>query len=209
MNTIQLFSGFCAALALGACSTASTTPPASVPSVGSTTMDAGTGAYSVTVDGTTTDLGIRTATTVGGLIWDKPALVAYAFQDASVIATGGIIRATNTPFAGVTGTLGAAQTTGSATYTGRIGLVGVNPANGLLVDQNLILDLGVNFAAGTMAQNSGGVTIDGNISGSAFTGTVGWSGLTAPMSGGFYGTNTAAGAFSSAELAGAFLGTKP
>ena len=196
-----------ALLALGACSSATTTAPVSVASVGSAAKNTATGTYSVTVNGTTTDLGIRTAPITGGQIWVKPALVAYAFEDPSVLAVGGFIRSSNTPFAGVTGTV--TGTPATATYTGRIGLVGVNPATGNLVDQNSILDLSVDTTANTVTQNFGGVTIDGTIVGSAFTGTVGEGGLTAPMAGGFYGTNTAAGAFSSAELAGAFLGTKP
>ncbi len=199
--------GMAALLALGACSSATTTAPVSVASVGSVAKNAATGGYSVTVNGTTTDLGIRTALTTGGLIWDKPALVAFAFDDGSVAAAGGMIRATNTPFAGVTGTVSGTPAT--ATYAGRIGLVGINPATGALADLNSVLNLSVDTTANTVSQNTGGVTIDGTIVGSAFTGSVSWSGFTAPMAGGFYGTNTAAGAFSSAEMAGAFLGTNP
>lgn len=207
MNYIPKPAGLAAALILGACSSATTTAPVSVSSVGSVAKNAATGGYSVTVNGTTTDLGVRTALTTGGLIWSTPVLFAYAFDDGNVAAAGGMITATNTPFAGVTGTVSGTPAT--ATYTGRIGLVGINPATGAVINQNSNLSLNVDTTANTVSQNAVGVTIDGTIVGSAFTGSVSWSGLTAPMAGGFYGTNTAAGAFSSPELAGAFLGTRP
>jgi len=211
MKLIHHITGFSAALALGACSTATTvTAPVSVPSVGSAAYDATTGGYSVTVNGTTTDMGIRTNLTLGGLIWDNADTLAFAFTNADVeAAAGGLIKPTTTTFAGVTGTAGTVPTSGSATYAGRIGLVGVDPIRGNSVYTNSLLELTADFAGLTVSQNTGSVTIAGTISGSAFTGTVGWSGLSAPMAGGFYGTNTAAGAFASAELAGAFLGTKP
>ncbi len=211
MKHILHVTGTFAALALGACSTTTPTAPVSVPSVGSVAMDATTGGYSVTVNGTTTDMGIRTALTTGGLIWNSATstTLAYAFTNTDVMAAGGFIKATTTPFAGVTGTLGPAPTGPTATYSGRIGLVAVNPANGALAYNNTPLNMSANFSNNTISQDYLGVTINGTISGSAFTGTVGYAGLTAPMAGGFYGTNTAAGAFSGPSLAGAFLGTKP
>lgn len=206
--------GLAALFALGACSSTTTPEPVSVPEVGTANLDATTGSYSVTVGGQTTALGSPTSTVigVGARNWNTADYSAYSYGDPSVTTIGGFNKTTNTPFAGISGSLGAIPASSSAIYNGRIGLTAYYPAATVKYrDYIRVLQLNVDFGAGTVSQAYNGVTIDGTISGSAFTGTATYdsSGAVAQMAGGFYGTNTVAGAFSGPEFAGAFLGTIP
>lgn len=212
MTLPKTLTGLAAVFALGACAT--TTPILTVPSVGAVSQNATTGSYTVTVNGTPTDLGPPTSslgTGISTISFVGANFFARGFTNADATAIGGMTEGLNkSDFAGVTGTFGTVPTSATGTYTGNITFVYPNPASTTLVDyRTRNLSLTANFTANTIAQNADGVVIDGNISGSSFSGNVTWSGKTAPMAGGFYGTNTAAGAFSSAEMAGAFMGTKP
>jgi len=211
MKFIHHITGFSAALALGACSTAPPAAPVSVPSVGSVTHNVAADTYTVTVNGTPTNLGTPTSSFATRISFNSASHSARGFTNADVTAIGGMTEGVaRTPFAGVTGTFGSVPTSGTATYSGDITFIYPSPISTTATDfRTRTLSLTADFATGAVSQNFDGVVISGNITANAFTGTVAWSGKTAPLAGGFYGTNTAAGAFSSAELAGAFLGTKP
>lgn len=216
MTLPKTLTGLAAVFALGACATTTPTAPTvlTVPSVGTVSLNDTTGAYTITINGTPTDLGPITSSFGTGfstINFAGATFFARGFENADVTAIGGMTEGlSKTDFAGISGTFGTVPTSASGTYTGSITFVFPNAASTTLVDyRTRNLSLIADFGAGTIAQNFNDVVIDGNISGSSFSGNVTWNGKTAPMAGGFYGTNTAAGAFSSTEMAGAFLGTNP
>lgn len=157
------------------------------------------------------------ATSANGHIgYDSANLRAVIYETSDVLAIGGMYYANPyDTFGGITGTLGNMPTAGTASYTGDFGAVlqegtvvymyaGIN---GLTID--------VDFeAAELVGSGNNGFELEGDIVGSEFTGTASLLGntnavtTTVPMQGGFYGTETVAGAFSGAGLAGVFGATQ-
>lgn len=176
--------------------TTPTTPTTS--SVGSAAVQGGV--YSVTTNGATTTLPSGAYTLNGQKAWATGDVRANAYEDANVLAIGGLNN--GTPFAGVTGTTGTAPTTGTATYTGRYAV------NTETTQRSGALVLNADFAAGTVSDSTDAIDVAGTISGSAISGTVTYNGESGDLAGGFYGTDTVAGAFAGDKIGGVIFGTK-
>ena len=158
------------------------------------------GFHSVTSGGTTITLPATGFTLNGQTAWSDGTNRAGSYVSPSATAIGGIQG--TTVFSGVSGTLGVRPASGTATYAGRYS------AHAQTVSNNGILSLDVDYGAGTVTATNTTVAIAGTISGGNVTGTVTFNGATAPMVGGFYGTNEIAGAFSGNDIGGIFYGTK-
>lgn len=176
-----------------------TTPTTPAIAVGSAAKTGGV--YSVVQGTTTTTLPPVGFTANGQPAWATATTKANAYESANVLAIGGVQNGTE--FAGVSGTPGAVQATGTATYTGRYA---VNTASS---SQSGPLELNANFGAGTIADNTSAIDVAGTITGSQFAGTVTFGGDTADLSGGFYGTNEMAGAFAGDNIGGVIYGSTP
>ena len=207
------------AIILGACSTAPTSTPITTPGIGAANVAGPT--YSVTTDGVT-DTIIGPATRNGNAItWlggGGSNTIGGGYETADVLAIGAMYKATpHETFAGITGTLSPAQTTGTASYNSQFTASIVETTGGVTSAEGYssTATLNVDFGAGTL---SGGhvpwqLDINGTITGSQFSGTAAFKGsvnatqTTVPMQGGFYGTDTIAGVFAGDGLSGAFGGT--
>ncbi len=203
MTIFKNFSGLGIILALGACANAP-----SPEAVGIAANNAAAGTYSVTMNGTTTDLGVPTGSLIGGLkYYDNASTYAALIQNSSALAIAGFSKTTGDPIAGISGTTGTIPTTGTAVYNGFATML-FQATPGVFTSTTDVLALNVDYGAATISQ-AGTLAIDGTISGTSITGTATMSGYTSPLVGGFYGSNTVAGAFAGGNLTGTFLGTKP
>ncbi len=203
MKALQKFSLFGAAAALAACS--STAIPTLTPGV---SQNAG-GTYSVVQDGATITLANGPSVTGNGFsVWGGAggdSHKAYVFENADVLAIGGMDVVTFETIAGISGTPSAGvPVIGAASYVG--GYSGTYYKDGGVAGEawnvrgSFTTD--VDFAArtfsgtGTGASNSS-LTVNGTVSGVSISGTAvfaadDYSGAaSAPLSGGFYGAGAA------------------
>jgi len=173
---------------LAACSssttttTTPTTPTGSV--IGSASQGAG-GAYQVVQGSVTTNIPAPTGTapTLNGVKLDRwsnvGGITAAGYTDVDVTAAGGVNNGTY--FAGISGaTSPTLPMTGTASYTGRYSLI----VSGNSFSANL--DLTADFAAGTLADSSPTIVVNGTITGGNVAGTVDFLGQSGTLKGGFY-----------------------
>lgn len=177
-----------------------TTPTATLTNLAPGSAAVSGGIFSATSGGTTVTLPASGFTLNGQTAWSNGTTRANSYASASVTAVGGIHN--NTVFSGITGTLGTIPTTGSATYTGRYAVNTQSSSN------SAPITMSVDYAGGTVSSTGSALTVNGTISGSTVSGTVGFAGKTAPLTGGFYGTNELAGAFSGNDIGGVVYGTR-
>jgi len=201
-----------AGAALSACSSAQsggTGGPAVVPTrtnIGGQTSHVGT-TYAATqvggAPGTLSGITVAKSTINGQPMWlNTGAQTSIAgYESANVLAIGGFNN--NALIKGVSGVLTTTPLTGTATYTGRYSQTTPTSVN------SGALSIDVNFAANTFADTTAGVSVSGTISGTQFTGTYTRGGLSAPLAGGFFGTNEMVGAFGNSTVAGVIYGTTP
>lgn len=197
---------FGAAAIVGACSS-------SAPTVTSSG-----GQYTVTQDGSSVTTSGSVSTLTGGLSsWNTPDVRAYIQDNADFTAAAVVDRTDSDKiYSVISGTAaGSVPTAGTATYTGRYGVLRVTAAHGgtpwgFAGEQTSNVD----FAAGTIVGSGGtdGFAYNASISGSSISGTMSFTGdgaVTAPISGGFYGPSTLAGVFSADSITGLFYGVTP
>ena len=203
------------AVLVGACSTTATPPPIPTP----TSIGSYGGQYAFTQNGSTIiTSGSSTVIPEGLLSWNSANLRAY-IQDNPDFTAAAIVDRTNSNqiYSGISGATAVdVPTSGTATYTGRYSLLRVTAAHGgtpwgFRGTQTST----VNFGTGTITGSGGldGFAYSATIGGEYISGTVSFDGdgaVTAPLEGGFYGTDTLAGVFTDdATIAGHFYGTNP
>lgn len=219
MNILKITPFFMAAATLAACSSTSYAPGVA--------GNAG-GSYSVTQSGTTTTLPAPGATLSNGLlVWDGTAgsHKGYAYDSADVVAIALMDTASHATTTGISGTASTSvPLTGTATYTGGFSAdyYSTNKVNYVRnVSGTFITN--VDFGAGTLSGNGVSIgvynnptlSVSGTISGADISGTATFAGsgytgsATAPLTGGFYGTNTLAGVYQNATVAGLIWGVTP
>ena len=203
------------AVLVGACSTTATPPTPPTP----TSIGSYGGQYAFIQNGSTIITSGSTTAIPGGMLsWNNPNLRAYIQDNPDFTAAAIVDRAnSNQIYSGISGaTAVGVPTTGTATYTGRYGLIRVTAAHGGtpwgFTD---VQTSNVDFGAGTITGSGGlyGFAYSATIDGDYISGTVSFDGdgaVTAPLEGGFYGTDTLAGVFTDdATITGVFYGTNP
>ncbi len=221
MNMIGKATLISSAVFMGACTTATTPALITTPGIGAASVAGAS--YSVTTNGVT-DTIIGAATPSGSFIsWHGAGgganTIGGGYETADVLAIGAMYKATpHGTFAGITGTLSPAQTSGTASYSTNFSAVTVEPSGGSTIANGYgsIVTINVDFGAKTVGgiHSGWGLVLDGTIVGSQFSGTAAFLGnvnatpTTVPMQGGFYGTDTIAGVFAGDGLAGVFGGTE-
>jgi len=219
VNILKITPVFFAAGALAACSATSYVPGVA--------GNAG-GTYSVTQNGTTTTLPAPGATLSNGMqVWDGTAgsYKGYAYDSADVVAIALMDTASHATSTGISGTASTSvPLTSTATYTGGFSAdyYSTNKVNYVRnVDGTFTSN--VDFGAGTFSGNGVSIgvynnptlSVSGTITGAEINGTATFAGsgytgsATAPLTGGFYGTNTLAGVFQNATVAGLIWGVTP
>lgn len=204
MNTLSFLSTIAACAGLAACSSATTTTPTAPTTTNIGGQAAHVGAtYSATQVGVLTDIALTPTNSNGLLKWLDfgGGIRAFGYESANVLAIGGYNN--NTFIKGLTGELSSPPQTGTASYTGRYAVA----QSSSLTDAPISID--VDFNALTFQDTTSFIDVLGTITGQQFTGTVTYAGTTAPLEGGFFGTNEMVGAFGNSTIAGVFYGTKP
>ena len=208
---MKIFTFTAIAALLGACSTATTTPP-TVASIGTAraTSITSTG-YRVTQDGVdhvlsgpgftystfTNDVSFKT--------WSSSPTATISGSGMGTLLTNFVVAAGldgSTYFAGISGTRnGAYPSSGTGAFLGRYAFV----VNG--VDYNGPIDLTADFGAGTIVDSSAGIDVNATISGHDVTGSVLIAGETSTLDGGFYHAPSTLAHPKGYEFAGVALGT--
>jgi hypothetical protein len=205
---------FAVGAVLSACSSTTTstpTPPATpaTTDIGGQATHVGS-TYSATQAGALTAIPSAAGSSNGQPFWMNTGagIAIYGYESSNVLALGGINS--NTLIKGVTGVLSSPAQTGTATYSGRYSVVTKHlSGSGIGSASTGLMSYYVDFGAGTLAGSIGsGVVANANINGQQFTGTFTYNGTSAPLEGGFFGTNEMAGAFGNASIAGVIYGTK-
>ncbi len=177
------------------------------------------GDYTITQNGSSVTTAGGVSNLTGGLqSWNNPDVRAYVQDEADFTAVAAVDRTdSNKQFSVITGTAAASvPTSGVATYTGRYGVIRTTAAHGgtpwgWVGTQTS----SVNFGTGAIVGSGGadGFAYNATISGTSISGTASFTGdgaVTAPITGGFYGTNTLAGVFTDGStVSGLFYGTNP
>lgn len=218
MNTFRNISIVAVLGALAACSSA-TTP--FTPALDGTAQNLG-GNYSVTQNGTTVSIAstlsgstfygmrawISSSNPHKGFVYDTSDVLAIAVIDATSGATG----------AGINGVAAASvPTSGVASYVGGYSGTYWNDLHNLAWNAGGAITTNVDFASGAVTGSGSGtesssLSVTGTVSGTQFNGTAtfaaaGYNGAAqAPMTGGFYGTNTMAGIYRNTDVAGIIWG---
>jgi len=193
-----------AGAAVGACSsTTPTTPVVPVATdIGGQATHVGS-TYSAIQDGALTAIPGSPSTFNGQPLWLNTGThtVIAGYESSNVLALGGYNS--GSLIKGVTGVLSSPAQTGTATYVGRYVLV--SPST----EASSALNTDVDFGAGTIAASTpSGIVVSGTITGQQYAGTVTVNGISAPLEGGFFGTNEMAGSFGNSIFAGVIYGTK-
>lgn len=158
------------------------------------------GSFTVEDAGETFELSNATFTSNGQIAWFSGNERGASFINDDVTVIGAVVD--GDPFSGVTGTTSAGPT-GDAVFTGGYTVVTASSSVGAGVVMNYSLSTNrLTTATGSDLILNAAVGSEG-----ALNGTVVFDGETAPLSGGFYGTNTVAGAFDNSTIAGVFYGT--
>ena len=154
----------------------------------------------------------------GGLkSWNNSGIRAY-IQDEPDFTAASVVDRTdgNKIYSVITGTAAASvPTSGTANYSGRYALIRLTAAHGGTPwGYQEAQTSNVDFGAGTIVGSGGpnGFAYNATISGTSRSGTMQFNGdgaVTAPLEGGFYGTNTLVGAFTSPTIVGHFYGKIP
>jgi len=220
MNTLQKTPLLLVAGALAACSSA---PTSFTPAVEGTAQNLG-GTYSVTQNGTTTPITTAPSATIfnGMIAWTSAAAPhkGYAYDSSDVLAISVMDTTTHETFAGINGIAAASvPTSGAASYAGgysgtflRAG-IGARNADGSFTT-NVDFGSGAIIGSGTGTQGSS-LSITGTVSGVQFNGTATYASTnfggvaSAPLTGGFYGTNTMAGVYQNTDVSGIIWGIQP
>ncbi len=226
MNILQKSPLFFVVAVVAACSS-SVSPPYAP----GTAQNSG-GAYSVTQNGTTTPLVAPGAGIADGMRYWNGTAGAYngfVYENADVIAIAVMNSITLETIAGISGTAAASlPTTGTAIlYSGGFSVNHYfEPGVSVSFVRNLSgpLTTNVDFEAGTFSGqgtaigklDSPTLSISGAISGTTLSGTATFAGAdgfsgsgTAPLSGGFYGTNILAGVYQNTDITGVIWGETP
>lgn len=226
MNLLRIMTFTFAAGALAACSSTAVPTTPFVPLVsGSATANAD-GTYTITQSGTTITLSVPSTTPAASALglryWNDPSAAGYVYDGADVTAVAIMNPTSFATLAGLSGTAASSvPTSGSAAYTGafsatyfRGGVVNLPWLVRGAMTTNV--DFGSGTLSGTATGNdSSSLTVYGVISGTQFNGLAAFSGLestgspAADLSGGFYGSNTLAGIFQNADVAGIIWGVSP
>ncbi len=145
----------------------------------------------------------------------------YVYDSSDVLAISVMDTATHETIAGINGNAAASvPTSGVASYAGGYSGTFVRAGIGDARNANGSFTTNVNFGShaiigsGTGTEGSS-LSITGTVSGVQFNGTAtyastDYSGVaTAPLTGGFYGTNTIAGIYQNTDVAGIIWGVSP
>ncbi len=221
MNYKWLIPQLFAAGALAACSSTST-PTTIVPAVEGSAQNAG-GSYSVTQPIEIT--GTPAVTGDGFLAWGGGvgnSHKGYAYESADVVAIAAMDVSTDVTVAGISGTAATnVPTSGTGVYAG--GFSGTYlRGGGTNAPWNVrgAFTTNVDFATGAVTGSGTGsgsstLSVTGTASGAQFNGTATFTALeyggsiTAPLTGGLYGTNTLAGIYQGPEVTGIIWGVSP
>lgn len=125
---------------------------------------------------------------------------AQSFQSDNVIAVGGIAE-DGTPFAALSGVVGAAPT-GDATFSG---------SYSVLQGQDLRsapLTLNYDLETGAITNDGGDLTVDATATEVNITGTVAFEDQSGILEGNFFGEDEIAGAFTGDDIGGIIHGTQ-
>ena len=145
----------------------------------------------------------------------------YVYESSDVLAISVMDTATHETFAGISGIAAASvPTSGVASYAGGYSGTFVRTGVGDARNANGSFTTSVDFGNGTVIGSGTGtdfssLSITGTVSGTQFNGTAtyastDYSGVaTAPLTGGFYGTNTMAGVYQNTDVSGVIWGTNP
>ncbi len=176
------------------------------------------GVYLVTADGETVSTSGAASTLINNTqSWNPPDVRAYVYDGTDIIAAAIVDKTDgNKTYAGLTGIPAVGvPVLASATYTGGYALIRVTEAHGgipwgFLGNQTSI----VNFDTGKIVGAGGadGFSYSATISGDTISGTASFStdgAVTVPLTGGFYGASTLAGAFVGDTITGYVFGTNP
>ena len=221
MNILHKTPLLLAAGALAACSSASTS---FTPAVDGTAQNLG-GIYSITQNGTTTRIPAAQNPTIfnGMTAWTSSGgpHKGYVYDSSDVLAISVMDMATNETIAGISGIAATSvPTSGAASYTGGFSSTYVRADVGGVWNADGSFTTNVDFGSGAIIGSGTGATgsslsVTGTVSGVQFNGTAtyastGYTGVaTAPLTGGFYGTNTMAGVYQNADVAGIIWGVQP
>jgi len=193
----------CAICLVSACGGSSDTTPvitAPTPTTFETNAIANAnGTFTVESDGRTVELPASSFFSNGQPSWFSGDLRASAFDDADVLAIGGIDA--DGTFHGIAGTPTALS--GSADFTGRWAV------NSTTSQRSGPLELAYNFDAQSLTTSTGMLEVTGTVNDDGtISGSVDFEGAQADFEGGFFGGDTAAGAFSNDTIGGIFYGTQ-
>jgi len=199
--------------------------PTFTPVIDGTVQNTGGGTYLVTQNGSTRALGAPDGTNAGiGLdFWNglTGPEKGYKLETADVLAIAGMDTGTHATFADISGTPSTTLPTGgTATYAGYYSATyfrqgGVNAAWNSYGTLVTTVDFDAATLTGVGTDTSGyssNLAIAGNLTGTQFNGTAQFSAVdsggtsTVPLTGGFYGSNTMAGIFQGATVAGVIYG---
>ena len=162
------------------------------------TFEIDTGTETITLPAATTTLNGQASWVFG----NDSSIRGGTYQSVDVLAVGGISN--GRAFGAIAGTQMAPPVM-NVIYNGRITLADATGASelpiGLVFDSNA----GTMTASGTIGA-TGIYALDGVVTGNDIGGTVTYNGNTAPLDGGFYGTNETAGTFASDDIGGLFYG---
>ena len=206
MNIKRIVLNLSAAALAGACTT---TAPETISSLG--------GQYTITQNGSSfTTTGTPSVGSNGILDWVEPGFRAIILDTAD-FTTASVVDRTdgNKNYSIITGTpTPNVPTSGSATYAGQSIVIRTTAAHGgnpysFTAPQTSNVD----FGAGTVIGSGfDGFAYTATISGTSINGTMQFTAdgaVTAPLEGGFYGTDKLAGVFSAPTIVGHFFGTAP
>jgi hypothetical protein len=163
------------------------------------------GTFEIDTGSETFILPAATTTLNGQSSWlfgNNPSIRGGTYTSSSVLAVGGVND--GRAFGAITGTQMAPPVM-NINYAGRITLVDATGAAELPI--SLVFDSNAGTLDASGASLSGtSYTVAGTVSGNDIGGSVTYNGNTAPLDGGFYGTNEAVGTFASDEIGGLFFG---
>jgi hypothetical protein len=158
------------------------------------------GSYTVVDDGVAFELAASGVTVNGQAAWINSSERASSFITDDVTAIGGFLD--GAPFSGITGTL-AATPTGDATYSGRYDYITAETSTNGALDLTFDLD-----TLALTSEDDADFVVDGTVgSDGSITGTIAVDDVETDFTGGFYGTDSVAGAFDDDTAAGVFYGT--
>ena len=175
-------------------------PP--VTTTGDSVMRDASGRVSGVSDGVAFTLSVNEFNANGQPSWQTESERVSSFESDDVFALGGFID--GTPISAVTGTVVDAPL-GNATFAGRYAAYNATGFATVSGPADFVFD----FEAATLVADTDDFDLETSVAGDgSLTGTATFRGETGAVSGGFFGTDTVAGAFQGEAVAGAFRGTR-